>query len=162
MFARLENIPNLAVEEIELQAVLEEIAKKAHKYSMTTNLSAALRTFSGNPNLKRHLPEVIGKLGRYYSAACGPVCAARARECSLFQNIQVERFRVPMLTSVQDAKVHAEMQLLFFYELHPDRPRPRIICFSKSACYLCEKWTITDWLDVPGSVTRVLVLFRPA
>lgn len=87
MFARLENIPNLAVEEIELQAVLGEIVKKAHKYSMATNLSAALRTFSGNPNFKRHLPEVIGKLGRYYSAACGPVCAARDRKCSLFQNI---------------------------------------------------------------------------
>jgi hypothetical protein len=100
MFARLENIPNLAVEEIELQAVLGEIVKKAHEYSMATDLNAALWTFSGNPNLKRHLPEVIGKLGRYYSAACEPVCAARDRKCSLFQNIQVERFWVPMPASV--------------------------------------------------------------
>jgi hypothetical protein len=133
-------------------------------------------------NLKRHLSEVIGKLGRYYSAACEPVCAARDRKYGLFQNIQVERFRVPIPASVQDAKVRAEMQLLFFYELHPDRPRPRIICSSKSACYLCNlffqlhggfqvprahgrlcgKRTTLDWLDIPGSVTRVLVLFRPA
>jgi hypothetical protein len=60
------------------------------------------------------------------------------------------------------------MQLLFFYELHPDRPRPKIICSGKSACHLCnlfqlhggfqvprahgrlcEKWTIPDWLDIP-------------
>lgn len=75
-----------------------------------------------------------------------------------------------MPASVQDAKVHAEIQLLFFYKLHQDRPRPRIICSSKSACYLCnlffqlhgdfqvprthgrlyEKWTIPDWLDIPA------------
>ena len=89
---------------------------------------------------------------------------------SLFQSIQVEPLQVPMPASVQDAKVHTEIQLLFFYELHPDRPRPRIICSSKRACYLCnlffqlhggfqvprthgrlyEKWTIPNWLDTPA------------
>ncbi|KAL9116797.1 MAG: hypothetical protein Q9187_006674 [Circinaria calcarea] len=65
----------------------------------------------------------------------------------------------------QFAKVHAEIQLLFFYELNPGRLRPRVICSSKSACYLCDlffklhgrfyvprthgrlyhKWTFPDW-----------------
>ena len=144
--------------------------KKAHEYSMATDLSAALRTFSGNPNLKGHLPEAIRKLGRYYSAACELVCPVRDRKYSLFQNIRVEPFQVPMPASVKDAKVHSAIQLLFFYELHPDRPRPRIICSSKNACYLCnlffqlhggfqaprthgrlyEKWIIPDWLDIPA------------
>ena len=35
-------------------------------------------------------------------------------------------------------KVHAEIQLLFFYEFHPENIRPRVICSSKSACYLCD------------------------
>lgn len=35
-------------------------------------------------------------------------------------------------------KVHAEIQLLCFYEQRPNLPRPRIICASKSACYLCD------------------------
>ncbi|KAK2812897.1 hypothetical protein FQN50_000918 [Emmonsiellopsis sp. PD_5] len=34
-------------------------------------------------------------------------------------------------------KVHAEIQLLLFYELQPDHRRPRVIASSKSACYLC-------------------------
>ncbi|PGH18426.1 hypothetical protein AJ79_00495 [Helicocarpus griseus UAMH5409] len=34
-------------------------------------------------------------------------------------------------------KIHAEIQLLLFYELHPARPCPRYIASSKSACYLC-------------------------
>ena len=37
MFARLENVLNLTVEEIEVQAVLGEIVKKAQEYSMATS-----------------------------------------------------------------------------------------------------------------------------
>jgi len=64
-------------------------------------------------------------------------------------------------------KIHAEIQLLFFYELHPKPVRPRVICSSKSACYLCNlfihlhgqffvprthgrlygKWILPDWLE---------------
>lgn len=35
-------------------------------------------------------------------------------------------------------KVHAEIQLLLFYERMPPMVRPRIIGSSKSACYLCD------------------------
>ena len=34
--------------------------------------------------------------------------------------------------------VHAEVQLLMFYESHPDIRRPRVISSSKSACFLCN------------------------
>jgi len=86
-----------------------------------------------------------------------------------------------MPASLQESpwKVHAEIQLLFFYELHPRYQRPRFICSSKSACYLCnlffflhggfhvprthgrlyDKWTLPDWLDVPverhGELSRI-------
>ncbi|KAE9373733.1 hypothetical protein N431DRAFT_482672 [Stipitochalara longipes BDJ] len=68
-------------------------------------------------------------------------------------------------------KVHAEIKLLFFYETHPEIRRPRVICASKSACYLCdlfirlhgefqtlgtfgkfnERWVLPDWLDTVPS-----------
>ena len=35
-------------------------------------------------------------------------------------------------------KVHAEIQLLYHYDMSPDARPPRIICSSKSACYLCH------------------------
>ena len=64
-------------------------------------------------------------------------------------------------------KVHAEIKLLFYYEIHPENVRPRVICANKSACYLCdlfmrvhgafqtprtfgkfnERWILPDWLD---------------
>jgi hypothetical protein len=68
-------------------------------------------------------------------------------------------------------KVHAEIKLLFFYEIHPGIRRPRIIAANKSSCYLCdlffrlhglfqlpstfgmlnERWILPDWCTVaPG------------
>ena len=114
------------------------------------------------------------------SATSELVCAARDRKCRIFRNVQVEPIQIRTPTSIEKVslKVHAEIQLLFFYELHPDLPRPRIICSSKSACYLCnlffrihggfyvprthgrlyEKWILPDWLDVPVERRRDLAV----
>lgn len=74
-------------------------------------------------------------------------------------------FRERMAEINRSGKIHAEIQLLFFYELHPRITRPRVICSSKSACYLCnlfiqlhgqfsvprthgrlyDKWILPDW-----------------
>ena len=76
-----------------------------------------------------------------------------------------KEFRLAIADYYISVKVHAEIQLLFFYELDPERLRPRTICSSKSACYLCNlffslhgkyyvprthgrlyhKWTLPDW-----------------
>lgn len=78
-------------------------------------------------------------------------------------------------------KVHAEVQLLFYYELHPELPRPRFICSSKKACYLCnlffhlhgkfqiprthgrlyDTWILPDWLDIhPERHENLAILTR--
>lgn len=36
------------------------------------------------------------------------------------------------------ARVHAEIQLVLYYEENPTASCPRVICSSKSACYLCQ------------------------
>jgi hypothetical protein len=38
--------------------------------------------------------------------------------------------------------VHAEMQLLFYYEFLNDRLPPRVICSTKKSCYLCNLFFI--------------------
>lgn len=35
-------------------------------------------------------------------------------------------------------KIHAEVQILLFYDQRPHQDLPRVICASKSACYLCH------------------------
>ncbi|KAL9609458.1 MAG: hypothetical protein Q9167_005787 [Letrouitia subvulpina] len=77
----------------------------------------------------------------------------------------LNEFRRAIATYHESVKVHAEIQLLFFYELNSERIRPRTICSSKSACYLCDlffrlhgqyyvprthgrlyhRWTLPDW-----------------
>lgn len=88
-------------------------------------------------------------------------------ERCLGKPIQVilDEFRLAITEHHNSVKVHAEIQLLFFYELNPERIRPRTICSSKSACYLCDlffrlhgqyyvprthgrlyhRWTLPDW-----------------
>ncbi|KAM7208100.1 hypothetical protein V8F20_001646 [Naviculisporaceae sp. PSN 640] len=39
---------------------------------------------------------------------------------------------------VKDARIHAEVQIVAYYELHPAAIPPRIIKSSKDACYLCH------------------------
>jgi hypothetical protein len=130
LFTRLENIPDSSAENIEIREVIEEIVKKAYEFTMATNLSAALQTFSRDPTLKKYLLEAIGKLGRYYSAPIELVCAARDRECRVFQRVLVESFQIEVPVSISEAncKIHAEIQLLFFYELYLDRPQPSSAC----------------------------------
>jgi hypothetical protein len=203
---------------MEVQYIIGEILKGAHEFTMETDLTAGLQNLVLDPNLKKHLPVAIGKLGRYYSAASELVCAARDRNCPLFKSVQVKSFKIQVPPSIKDVfpelqlsswpkaiahllgsdseeakkvtnliekgiterrgfqKIHAEIQLLFYYELHPDSPRPRVICSSKSACYLCniffhihgsfhiprthgkvyDKWILPDWLDFPTERQRDL------
>jgi hypothetical protein len=84
LFARLEGILDQSTCATEIQEVLEAIVQKAHEFAAPTNLIAALRSVPGNPSLKNHLPNTIGKLGRYYSVSSELVCAPRDRACGIF------------------------------------------------------------------------------
>lgn len=57
------------------------------------------------------------------------------------------RFREPLLQLQRDVKhqarqrkrIHAEIQLVFYYEQQQRAyPKPRVICSTKNACYLCN------------------------
>lgn len=76
-----------------------------------------------------------------------------------------DRFRRRFENCTTPWKIHAEIQLLFFYERNPNINPPRFICSSKSACYLCDlflslhgqfrtpkthgriydRWTLPEW-----------------
>jgi hypothetical protein len=48
------------------------------------------------------------------------------------------KFRRHLSASPNIYKIHAEIQILFYYEMHPNIRRPRVVCSSKSACFLCD------------------------
>lgn len=177
LFTTLEST-GLHTEIDKAEEIIIEIVRQAYTFSIHTNLDAVLRAATVDPTLKKYLPEAIGKLGRYYSATSELVCAARHKYCRVFERIEIEPYQIPLPTSLQrsDWKVHAEIQLLFFYEVQPHRRQPRFICSSKSACYMCDlffslhgefyvprthgrlydKWILPDWLDIPVERHREL------
>lgn len=84
---------------------------------------------------------------------------------------------VSRLNSIRSGiKVHAEIKLLFFYEIFPETKRPRVIAANKSSCYLCnlffqlhgvfqvpstfgmstERWILPDWCIVSESRREIL------
>ena len=178
LFVRLEAITDLVVKKSEACELVGEIVRQAHEIRVAANLSTALQNSRIDPTLKTHLPQAIGKVSRYYSAASELVCAARDRTSRVFRNLRIEPFQITIPPSVQrqGLKVHAEIQLLFFYEANRDQSRPRIICSNKRACYLCnlffdlhggfyiprthgrlyDKWILPDWIDVSKDRQREL------
>ncbi|KAM5469181.1 hypothetical protein MauCBS54593_004533 [Microsporum audouinii] len=176
LFTSLEVISDLKKEGSQAQELLSLIVRYAHELTLATDLSRVFQGAKLDPSLLKHLPIAISKLGRYYAAASELICAARDKQCPVFHKIQVESFHVNIPNSAHGiGLVHAEIQLLFFYEMHPGQPRPRVICSSKSACYLCNlffglhgefniprshgklynKWILPDWLDIPAERHKV-------
>jgi hypothetical protein len=49
-----------------------------------------------------------------------------------------ETIATQMTKTMTEAKIHAEIQLLYYCEVNDLRPTPRVICSSKDACYLCN------------------------
>lgn len=225
LFKKLESLPLLDVERHDIHAILMKIVTEAHDLTLDPTLGTVIRSSSVlDTRLKTSLPEVLGKIGRYYATASELICAARDRKCRVFLKVGIEpcqievprefllldgpvsiqkavddlfptsgrsqgsksilkgrlvsspsrldaKFNESMAETIRVGRVHAEIKILFFYELHPRGIRPRVICSSKSACYLCnlfiyihgefftprthgrlyEKWMLPDWLqDIPA------------
>jgi OTT_1508-like deaminase len=137
LFIRLENIIDPTAEAADVREVVGEIVKAAHEFTLAIDLTSALEAFSCHKSVKRYLPEAIAKLGRYYSISSELVSAARDKACRVFRDVHVAAVHVASIEGISQ-RIHAEMQLLFHYEFHPDHPKPRIIASNKSACYLCN------------------------
>jgi hypothetical protein len=61
--------------------------------------------------------------------------------CRLLDVSEVEangQFAQQTRKTLKDAKIHAEIQLLFYCELEAFKLPPRVVCSSKDACFLCN------------------------
>jgi hypothetical protein len=59
LFVKLEGIADSSTE-TEMREVLEKIVQQAHELTAATDLHRAQGDFSGDPGLKRHIPDAIG------------------------------------------------------------------------------------------------------
>lgn len=120
----------------------------------------------------------IGKIGRYWSLSANITSTAR-KYAELFSNLRYD-ILTPYQSTMSDTSskkpqvpchVHAEMQMVAFYESEENgvRIRPRVIGTSKASCYLCnlfiychgsfflsqtqaqlhDQWTVPDLAEYP-------------
>lgn len=66
------------------------------------------------------------------------------------------RFRRHLIISPNTHKIHAEIQLLYYYEIHPEIRRLRVIYSSKSACFLYDLFIKTHAKFYIARTYRVL------
>lgn len=52
---------------------------------------------------------------------------------------------------IKEAKIHAEIQLLSYISLKKARLPPRVICSTKDACFLCNKFIDIYGIHTPGT-----------
>ncbi len=94
----------------------------------------------------------LNKIGRYWGL-CIDMAEASRKYAKVFENLNVKALhpyqavRTPISFvkgKIVRCHVHAEMQLLTFYELHPNMAatKPRVLGVSKSACYLCNMFIL--------------------
>ena len=113
-------------------------------------ISETLSSYGLNPKtyLTDSTLKQINKVGRYWG-----LCVDLARAAHRYRNL-FKTFDLQLLPPYQDYipnpslrvngkvtyHVHAEIQLLVFYDLHSnsDFLKPRILGVSKAACYLCS------------------------
>jgi hypothetical protein len=133
--------------------IFQRIRVERFQTSVLDNVKQPSKSGSALPLIKHLLnsPDTSKLLGRFHNSETFADSAILRR----------------LNNSRSGIKVHAEIKLLFFYETHPEITRPRVICASKSACYLCdlfirlhggfqtlgtfgkfnERWILPDWLD---------------
>ena len=88
---------------------------------------------SGLPISTSSRPEYINTL---ITESCNRKALHRV---SAYLQTSIENVKHRLRTRLQNScRIHAEMQLVKFYENMPTSLRPRVIWSSKSACYLCH------------------------
>lgn len=85
------------------------------------------------PDLSTALARSVGK-STGLSATLDDIC----RKLSTTTQKASKKFTKDVESIHRGAKCHAEVQILFEYEICPRYPAPRVVASSKSACYLCN------------------------
>ncbi len=97
-------------------------------------------------NLSETVRKVIAQIDKIarYSSLCNDIVKmmTRPRLRKLFQHLHLEPLYSPKASrppgSPERCYIHAEVQLIFYYEENPKLLPPRVLGCSKSACFLCD------------------------
>jgi hypothetical protein len=111
--------------------VCEELLKAARRYEVFTDIVVDFVNLqqSGKRLSSTRVDEVIN--ASYIANALPRVSIHRRESPEVTKGLIEARL-------LERSRLHAELQLVLFYEQHGTLLRPRVICSSKRACYLCN------------------------
>jgi hypothetical protein len=136
---KLDALRNARVESIDLS---DDIFKRGPADSVGSTLSSCLSRFIQPSGSNAGLDTICQYLNMKPSQAKG-------------------KFRQWFSSASEDAKIHAEIQIVTWYDLHPSPHPPRVISSSKDACFLCNEFIrLHGQYHVPGSHGRLYPAWR--
>lgn len=87
-------------------------------------------------------PELLSTISRASAFNQGPDLGYLCRLLNTTSPQLNDQFNAQTRKTLREAKIHAEIQLIFHYELNAARSPPRVICSSKDACFLCNAFIL--------------------
>lgn len=154
----LDNIPNTSMDPSSRKNLLNIIRKvarywqaarflyrSARKFPLVRHMAVVLATLPDRA-FSRHehqqiRPPLSGVLSRLKMQQKSHLDANTiAQYLKLHQNDLNSRFATQTRTTLEEAKIHAEIQIIYHCELDRSERPPRVICSSKDACYLCNSF----------------------
>ncbi|KAM4066307.1 deaminase domain-containing protein [Hirsutella rhossiliensis] len=106
-----------------MQTVLVSLPQYAFRGAPTERPYSTLSSVLARLNMKRQHRRGFGQIWRLFGIS--------ELEAS-------DRFAKQRDKTMSEAKIHAEIQVIFYIETIGPQPLPRVICSSKDACFLCN------------------------
>jgi hypothetical protein len=98
----------------------------------------AFRRVSGGD----HIPQLASAIARLSTNYQGPEVGYLCRLLNTSSAHLNDQLATQTRKTLREAKIHAEIQLVYHYELNTPRLPPRVICSSKDACFLCNTFIL--------------------
>ncbi|KAG9255637.1 uncharacterized protein F5Z01DRAFT_635263 [Emericellopsis atlantica] len=116
------------------------IARKSSVTTVTLPNQAYQRIDASiaSPNLASTLTRIRGGNAKVASKNAKATVRQMCRLLGTTEEEANAEFTAKRKQILDKAKIHAEVQLVYHLEVANVRPRPRVICSSKDACYLCN------------------------
>ena len=157
--ALLDSIPNRAMSPSSRQNLVNIISKVSRYREAARVLCRTAKRF---PSLRRakvvpvnlpeeafnrvsvgnYTPQLAPTMARIKTVYQGPDFLSVCRLLNTSGPQLNDQFAAQTRKTLREAKVHAEVQLVVYYELNAPRLVPRVVCSSKDACFLCNAFIL--------------------
>jgi hypothetical protein len=138
-----ENLLNIVNKVTRYREAARFLYRTAKKFPLVQHMKVILvdlpsDAFHGVPDQQRSPPTLPSTLS-HIDTRHGPWDIEHI--CRLLKTTEEEAssaFAKQATRILKETKIHAEIQLLFYSELHPSELAPRVVRSSKDACFLCN------------------------